>query len=129
MLIKSFIVQFAMKIGIIGGSGLENPDILEDFKTKEIDTPFGKPSSPLITGKIGSIEVLIISRHGIKHEIPPTQVNNRANVFALKSEGCKYIISTTAVGSLKQEIKRGDFVILDQFIDFTKQRKTSFFDK
>jgi len=117
-----------MKIGIIGGSGLENPDILSDFKTKEVDTPFGKPSSPLTTGKIGSIDVVIIARHGIKHQIPPTQVNNRANIFALKSEGCKFILSTTAVGSLKEEIKRGDFVILDQFIDFTKQRKLSFFE-
>jgi 5'-methylthioadenosine phosphorylase len=118
-----------MKIGIIGGSGLENPEILENFKIKEVDTPFGKPSSPLITGKINNIDVFIISRHGLKHEIPPTEVNNRANVFALKDEGCKYIISTTAVGSLREEIKRGDFVILDQFIDFTKQRKTSFFEK
>jgi 5'-methylthioadenosine phosphorylase len=117
-----------MKIGIIGGSGLENPEILSDFKTKEVDTPFGKPSSPIISGKIGSIDVFIISRHGIKHQIPPTQVNNRANIFALKSEGCKFIISTTAVGSLKEEMKRGDFVILDQFIDFTKQRKLSFFE-
>jgi 5'-methylthioadenosine phosphorylase len=118
-----------MKIGIIGGSGLENPEILENFKTKEVETPFGKPSSPLMMGKLGNIDVFIISRHGLKHEIPPTEVNNRANVFALKNEGCKYILATTAVGSLRQEIKRGDFVILDQFIDFTKQRKLSFFDK
>ncbi|MFH1503754.1 MAG: S-methyl-5'-thioadenosine phosphorylase [Candidatus Diapherotrites archaeon] len=118
-----------MKIGIIGGSGLENPNLLEDFKTKEIETPFGKPSSPLTTGRINNIDLVIISRHGIKHEIPPTKVNNRANVFALKDEGCKYIISTTAVGSLREEIKRGDFVILDQFIDLTKRRKLTFFDK
>ncbi len=118
-----------MKIGIIGGSGLEEPDILENFNKKEVETPFGKPSSPLITGKIGTIDVVIISRHGLKHEITPTEVNNRANIFALKNEGCKYIISTTAVGSLREEIKRGDFVILDQFIDFTKQRKLTFFDK
>lgn len=118
-----------MKIGIIGGSGLENPNLLEDFKIKEVETPFGKPSSPLTTGRINNIDVAIISRHGLKHEIPPTEVNNRANVFALKDEGCKFIISTTAVGSLREEIKRGDFVILDQFIDFTKQRKETFFEK
>jgi 5'-methylthioadenosine phosphorylase len=118
-----------MKIGIIGGSGLENSKILEDFKTKEVDTPFGKPSSSLTTGRIENINLVIISRHGIKHEIPPTEVNNRANIFALKAEGCKFIIATTAVGSLREEIKRGDFVILDQFIDFTKQRKLTFFDK
>lgn len=118
-----------MKIGIIGGSGLENPEILSDFKTKEVETPFGNPSSPLTIGKIGSTEVFIISRHGVKHEITPTEVNNRANIFALKNEGCKFIISTTAVGSLKEEIKPGDFIILDQFIDFTKHRKLTFFDK
>jgi len=118
-----------MKLGIIGGSGLENPELLEDYQQKEVDTPFGKPSSPLITGKINGIDVVIISRHGLKHEIPPTEVNNRANIFALKSEGCKHIIATTAVGSLREEIKRGDFVILDQFIDFTKQRKLTFFEK
>ena len=118
-----------MKIGIIGGSGLENPKILENYQQKEIDTPFGKPSSPLITGKIKGIDIVIISRHGLKHEIPPTQVNNRANIFALKQERCKFILATTAVGSLREEIKRGDFIILDQFIDFTKQRKLSFFEK
>jgi len=118
-----------MKIGIIGGSGLETLDILESPTQKEVETPFGKPSSPLITGKINNIDVIFISRFGFKHEITPTEVNNRANIFALKDEGCKYIISTTAVGSLREEIKRGDFVILDQFIDFTKLRKLSFFDK
>ncbi len=118
-----------MKIGIIGGSGLENPNLIENFQKKEVETPFGKPSSSLITGKIKGTDVVIISRHGLKHEIPPTQVNNRANIFALKNEGCKYILATTAVGSLREEIKRGDFVILDQFIDFTRQRKISFFEK
>ncbi len=118
-----------MKIGIIGGSGLENSKILEDFKAKEVETPFGKPSSPLITGRIENMDLVIISRHGINHEITPTEINNRANIFALKAEGCKFIIATTAVGSLREEIKRGDFVILDQFIDFTKQRKLTFFDK
>ncbi len=118
-----------MKIGIIGGSGLENPEILENYKEIEVDTPFGKPSSKLITGKLYGIDVVIISRHGKKHEIPPTHVNNRANIFALKYEGCKKIISTTAVGSLKEEIKRGDFVIISDFIDFTKHRNITFFDK
>jgi 5'-methylthioadenosine phosphorylase len=118
-----------LKIGIIGGSGLENPELLENYKEKEVDTPFGKPSSKLITGNLFGIDIVIISRHGKKHEIPPTHVNNRANIFALKYEGCKYIIATTAVGSLKEGIKRGDFVILDQFIDFTRHRDVTFFDK
>jgi 5'-methylthioadenosine phosphorylase len=118
-----------LKIGIIGGSGLENPELLEDFKEIEVDTPFGKPSSKLITGKLYGIDVAIISRHGKKHEIPPTQVNNRANIFALKYEGCKYILATTAVGSLREYIKRGDFVILNQFIDFTRRRDLTFYEK
>jgi 5'-methylthioadenosine phosphorylase len=118
-----------MKIGIIGGSGLENPEFFENFKTKEVETPFGKPSSPIAFGKVNNIDVFIISRFGLKHEITPTEVNNRANIFALKNEGCKYIISTTAVGSLREDIKKENFVILDQFIDFTKQRKLTFFDK
>ncbi len=118
-----------LKIGIIGGSGLENPEILENYQEIEVSTPFGKPSSKLIKGKLFGIDVVIISRHGKKHEIPPSQVNNRANIFALKYEGCKKIIATTAVGSLKEEIRRGDFVILDQFIDFTRHRDVTFFDK
>jgi len=118
-----------MKIGLIGGSGLENLDIFENSLSKEVETPFGKPSSPIVIGKINNIDIFFISRFGFKHEITPTEVNNRANIFALKNEGCKFIIATTAVGSLREEIKRGDFVILDQFIDFTKQRKLTFFDK
>jgi 5'-methylthioadenosine phosphorylase len=118
-----------LKVGIIGGSGLENPELLEDYKELDVTTPFGKPSSKLITGKISGIDVVIISRHGTKHEIPPSQVNNRANIFALKYEGCKYILATTAVGSLKEEIKRGDFVVLDQFIDFTRHRDVTFYEK
>ncbi len=115
-------------MGIIGGSGLENPELLKDYKEIEVNTPFGKPSSPLITGKINNVDVFIISRHGKKHSIPPTQVNNRANIFALKEQGCKYILATTAVGSLRENITPGDFMIANQFIDFTKQRKLSFFE-
>ena len=98
-----------LKIGIIGGSGLENPELLENYLEKEVETPFGKPSSKLITGKLFGIDVVIISRHGNKHEIPPTQVNNRANIFALKYEGCKYILATTALRSLREEIKTRRF--------------------
>jgi 5'-methylthioadenosine phosphorylase len=118
-----------LKIGIIGGSGLDDPNLLQDYNEINFETPFGKPSSPITTGKINGIEVFIISRHGRKHEIPPTQINNRANIFALKQQKCKYIIATTAVGSLREDIQRGDFVILDQFIDFTKNRQLSFFEK
>jgi len=114
------------KIGIIGGSGLDNPDILRYISDVEIDTPYGKPSSSLKTGKINGIDVVLLARHGREHTIPPTQVNFRANISALKQAGCTHIIATTAVGSLREEIGRGDLVILDQFIDFTRHRLCSF---
>jgi len=119
---------FNMKIGIIGGSGLDDPKMLKDFQETEVDTPYGKPSSAITTGTIAGIEICILARHGKKHEITPTNVNNRANIFALGKLGCTHIISTTAVGSLREEIGRGDFVILDQFIDFTKHRHATFHD-
>jgi 5'-methylthioadenosine phosphorylase len=122
-------VKNMVKIGIIGGSGLDNPDILKDAKDIEVDTPFGKPTSPLKTGKIHNIEVILIARHGREHTIPPTQINFRANIQALKDQGCTHILATTACGSLRLEIGRGDLVILDQFIDFTRLRKVSFFEE
>ncbi|MDR3301049.1 MAG: S-methyl-5'-thioadenosine phosphorylase [Spirochaetaceae bacterium] len=113
-------------IGIIGGSGLDNPDILLNARDESINTPYGVPSSPLKCGTIGGVEVVLLGRHGREHTIPPTQVNYRANIAALKEAGCTHIVATTAVGSLREEIKRGDLVIIDQFIDFTKQRKMSY---
>ncbi|MHA1193259.1 MAG: S-methyl-5'-thioadenosine phosphorylase [Promethearchaeota archaeon] len=118
-----------VKIGIIGGSGLDNPDILKDGRDVEVDTPYGKPTSPLNIGKINDVDVVLIARHGRDHTITPTQVNYRANIQALKDQGCTHILATTACGSLREEIGRGDFVILDQFIDFTRLRKVSFFDE
>tara|TARA_Y100000034_G_scaffold135115_1_gene205744 strand:+ start:641 stop:1390 length:750 start_codon:yes stop_codon:yes gene_type:complete len=118
-----------MKIGIIGGSGLDNPEILKDSSDVSIDTLFGKPSSNLKIGKINDVDVVLLARHGRDHSIPPTQINNRANIYALKEQGCTHILATTAVGSLKQEIMPGDFVILDQFIDFTRLRKLTFYEK
>jgi len=116
------------RIAVIGGSGLEKPEILRNAEEKISETPYGKPSSPLIFGKVEGVEVVILSRHGKEHTIPPTQVNNRANIYALKEYGCTHILATTACGSLREEIKRGDIVIPDQFIDFTKHRITTFHD-
>ncbi|MDR0908468.1 MAG: MTAP family purine nucleoside phosphorylase [Spirochaetaceae bacterium] len=115
-------------VGIIGGSGLDNPDILKNAKDVVMTTKWGEPSSPLKTGTIGSAEVILLARHGREHTIPPTQVNYRANIAALKEAGCTHILATTAVGSLREEIHRGDFVVIDQFIDFTLQRKRSFYE-
>jgi len=116
------------KIGVIGGSGLEKPDILKSPVRKTVSTRYGSPSSELICGKLGTTETIILSRHGFDHTIPPSQVNNRANIMALKEEGCTHILTTTACGSLREEIRRGDIVIPDQFIDFTRRRPLSFFD-
>lgn len=117
------------RIAVIGGSGLENPGILKSPEEKLIDTPYGKPSSPLIYGKIENTEVLILSRHSKDHTIPPSQVNNLANIHALKTAGCTHILATTACGSLREEIGRGDIVFPDQFIDFTRHREITFFDE
>jgi 5'-methylthioadenosine phosphorylase len=118
-----------VKVGIIGGSGLENPGILESPGEKNADTPYGVPSSPLLSGILNGTEIVILSRHGWHHTIPPTKVNNRANIFALKEAGCTHIIATTACGSLREEIGRGDLLIPDQFIDFTRHRNVTFFEE
>ena len=115
-------------IGIIGGSGLDKPEILQNAKEIEVVTPYGNPSSTLKIGNIGSCQVVLLSRHGYSHQYSPTEVNYRANIYAMKEQNVDAIIATTACGSLRQEIGRGDFVLLDQFIDFTKKRSNTFFD-
>ncbi len=115
-------------VGIIGGSGLDNPDILKKSEDISVTTPYGDPSSPIIKGTIDTTDVLILARHGRNHQFSPTQVNYRANISALKELGATHILSTTACGSLREEIDRGHFVIIDQFIDFTKKRNTTFHD-
>lgn len=117
------------RIGIIGGSGLENPALLGSPVEKNVKTPYGDPSSSILSGNINGINVVLLSRHGRDHSITPSAVNNRANIFALKEAGCTHIISSTACGSLREEIKRGDIVIPDQFIDFTRHRQITFFEK
>jgi 5'-methylthioadenosine phosphorylase len=117
-----------IKVGIIGGSGLDDPKLLQHAEERHISTPFGEPSSPLTIGSIEGREVVILARHGKQHTIPPTQINNRANIHALKSQNCTHIIATAACGSLREEIHRGDIVVLDQFIDFTRFRPVTFYD-
>ena len=117
-----------IKIGIIGGSGLDDPKILENPRDLNVKTPYGNPSSALKLGEIGGVEVAMIARHGREHTIPPTQVNYRANIWALKDAGCTHILATTAVGSLREQIGRGHLVVLDQFIDFTRHRFSTFYE-
>lgn len=116
------------KIGIIGGSGLDDPDFLEDRRETPLDTPHGKKSSVSVQGRVSGQEVVLLSRHGREHTIPPSQINNRANIWALHELGCGQVLTTTACGSLRAEIGRGSIVIPDQFIDFTRHRSISFFD-
>ena len=117
-----------LKIGIIGGSGLEDPKLLNNIREEEVSTPYGNPTSVLTHGTINDKEVVLISRHGKQHQFSPTEVNYRANMFALKEAGVTHILATTACGSLKEEIGRGHFVVLDQFIDFTKHRINTYAD-
>lgn len=116
------------RVGIIGGSGLDNPQFLAAREETPIETPYGAPSSVPVRGKIGDTEVVLLSRHGREHTIPPSQINNRANIWALEKLGCRQIISTAACGSLREDIGRGQLVIPDQFIDFTRRRALTFFD-
>jgi 5'-methylthioadenosine phosphorylase len=117
------------KIAIIGGSGLDDPQLLENYQEVEMETPYGKPSGKLITGQLAGKDVVILSRHGKGHTIMPSNVPFRANIWALKEIGCTHIIATTACGSLREEIKPRDLVFIDQFIDFTKRRDLTYFDK
>ena len=118
-----------VKIGIIGGTGLENLEIIEGSSDISIKTPYGSPSSALKEGSINGENIVVLSRHGTDHTISPTNVNFRANIWALKEIGCTHILATTAVGSLRQEIKPGDIVFPNQFIDHSKKRDLTFFDK
>jgi len=117
-----------IKIGIIGGSGLDDPKLLENYEVVDVTTPFGQPSSSITQGKLNGVDVAILARHGKKHQIMPSNVNYRANIWALKELGCTHIIATTAVGSLREDIAPGHLVFPDQFIDRTTKRAQSFYD-
>lgn len=101
---------------------------MKGAKEAAVSTKFGNPTSALTTGKIGNVGVVILSRHGKKHSINPTNVNYRANIISLKEQGCTHIIATTACGSLREEIKPGHLVFCDQFIDRTTKRASTFYD-
>ena len=115
------------KIGVIGGSGIYSMEQLENVEEIEIKTPFGYPSDKLLIGKVHGIDVIFLARHGRHHSYLPSEVPYRANIWAMKYFGVKWIISASAVGSLKREIKPLDVVIPDQFIDRTHNRPISFF--
>ena len=114
-------------VGIIGGSGLYNMQALHNATEHHIDTPFGKPSDVVVTGEIDGVGVAFIARHGKGHRLIPSEVPYRANIYALKKFGVRYVISLSAVGSLSEEMKPLDMVLPDQFIDLTKRRESTFF--
>ncbi|MFB8789653.1 MAG: S-methyl-5'-thioadenosine phosphorylase [Potamolinea sp.] len=115
------------KIGIIGGSGLYKMEALKDVKELQIDTPFGTPSDALIVGNLEGTTVAFLARHGRNHHLTPSELPFRANIYAMKQLGVEYLISASAVGSLKEEAKPLDMVVPDQFIDRTKNRISTFF--
>ncbi|XP_019865610.1 S-methyl-5'-thioadenosine phosphorylase-like [Aethina tumida] len=120
--------KISVKIAIIGGSGLNDPDILKDRQEKFVQTPFGCPSDALILGTISDIPVILLARHDRRHTTMPTNVNYRANIWALKQEDVTHIIATTATGSLQEHIKPGEVIILNSFIDRTTKRDVTFYD-
>lgn len=115
------------KIGIIGGSGLYKMEALKDVEEITIDTPFGSPSDAIILGTLDNTRVAFLARHGRNHTLLPTELPFRANIYAMKSLGVEYLISASAVGSLKENVKPLDMVVPDQFIDRTKNRISTFF--
>ncbi len=115
-------------LAIIGGSGLYNMPGLVDIEELEIDTPFGKPSAPVITGTLAGKRVAFLARHGIGHTLTPSEVPYRANIYALKSLGVERVLSISACGSLRDDYSPGNIVIPDGLFDFTRNRKRSFFE-
>lgn len=121
-------VLVPIKIGIIGGSGLDDPDIIENRKEVVVKTPFGNPSDSIIEGEIGGISCALLARHGRKHDINPTNVNYRGNIWALRQLGCTHLLVSTACGSLKEDIRPGDLAIPNDIIDRTTKRVQTFYD-
>ncbi len=115
------------RIGIMGGSGLYEMEGLKDIESNEVKTPFGDPSDEIITGTLKGVGLAFLPRHGKGHRILPSEINYRANVYALKLLGVDTIIGLSAVGSMKDEIKPGDLVVPHQFIDRTRGRSSTFF--
>ncbi|WGM38276.1 S-methyl-5'-thioadenosine phosphorylase [Caulobacter sp. NIBR1757] len=114
-------------LGIIGGSGLYDLPGLEDRRVHDIDTPFGAPSGPIVTGRLGDVSLAFLPRHGAGHRISPTGLNSRANIHSLKQLGCTDLLSLSAVGSLAEDLSPGTFVTVGQYIDRTFARESSFF--
>jgi 5'-methylthioadenosine phosphorylase len=115
-------------IGIIGGTGLYAMGALREVRAQEVPTPFGSPSAPLMLGTLAGREVAFLARHGLRHQLLPGEINFRANIWALKSRGVRTILSVSAVGSLREELRPGELALPSQYLDFTRgTRAASFF--
>lgn len=114
-------------VGIIGGSGLYQMEGVEVKEWKKVETPYGSPSDEIMLGTLNGVNIAFLPRHGRGHKITPSEINYRANIWAMKSLGVEQIISVSAVGSMKEEIDRGHIVIIDQFVDRTRMRPSTFF--
>ncbi|MGH9370557.1 MAG: S-methyl-5'-thioadenosine phosphorylase [Vicinamibacterales bacterium] len=117
----------SISIGIIGGSGLYDMAELIDREERRVDTPFGEPSAPYVIGTLRGKRVAFLARHGVGHRLMPTELNFRANIFGFKALGVEYLVSASAVGSLKEQYRPLDLVIPDQFLDRTRGRVSTFF--
>lgn len=115
-------------LAILGGSGLYDLPGLRDRDEHRVETPFGTPSDPIVSGRLGDTRVLFLARHGRGHRIPPHRIPYQANVYALKQLGATHLVSVSAVGSLRESIAPGDFVVVDQYVDLTRRRASTFFD-
>lgn len=116
------------KIGVIGGSGLYHMELMTEVEEVQVHTPFGDPSDVITVGKVAGVSMAFLPRHGRGHRLNPTEVPSRANIWALKSLGVEWVISVSAVGSLREDIAPRDLVIPDQLFDRTKSRVNSFFE-
>jgi 5'-methylthioadenosine phosphorylase len=115
-------------LGVVGGSGIYDIPGLAEVEELEVDTPFGAPSDVIVRGRLGQTTLLFLPRHGRGHRIAPHSINFRANICALKKLGAQQLVSLSAVGSMKEEIEPGHVVVVDQFIDLTKRRVSTFFE-
>lgn len=120
-------MEYHPTLAIIGGTGLQNMPGLEDRQSVELQTPFGPPSSPIVIGRLEGQPVAFLARHGIGHHISPTEINYRANIYALKTLGIERIVSISACGSLREDYAPGEMVVPNQLFDFTRFRERSFF--
>ncbi len=118
----------AYVLGVVGGSGIYDLPGLERVSTHGVTTPYGSPSAAIVRGELAGTGLLFLPRHGAKHQIPPHQINYRANIYALKQLGATHVVSISAVGSMREEIEPGHVVIVDQYIDLTKRRPSTFFE-